>query len=104
MPHSEGGAPGFAGGLTTAAAPRVRRRRSRVNAPAKSPSEGRRCGQSDAEGALKAVERMSWLQAGIDGLVSRYQNEARDFRKQAFRLRILSVCLVAVVTVLLTSA
>ena len=53
---------------------------------------------------MKAVERMSWLQAGIDGLVSRYQNEARDFRKQAFRLRILSVCLVAVVTVLLTSA
>jgi len=50
---------------------------------------------------LKAVERLSWLQTEIDGLVSRYQNEARDYKKQAFRLRIVSVCLAAVVTVLL---
>lgn len=50
---------------------------------------------------MNAVERLKWLQAEIDVLVSRYQNDSRDYKKQAFRLRIVSVLLAAIVTVLL---
>ena len=50
---------------------------------------------------MKAVERLNWLQSDIDVLVGRYQADARDYKKQAFRLRIVSVLLAAIVTVLL---
>lgn len=50
---------------------------------------------------MKAVERLNWLQAEIDVLVGRYQNDSRAYKRQAFRLRIVSVFLAAIVTVLL---
>ena len=50
---------------------------------------------------MKAMERLNWLQAEVDLLVSRYQNDSRNYKKQAFRLKIVSVFLAAIVTVLL---
>jgi hypothetical protein len=50
---------------------------------------------------MKAAERLNWLQAEIDVLVGRYPNDSREYKKQAFRLRIVSVFLAAIVTVLL---
>jgi hypothetical protein len=50
---------------------------------------------------MKALERLNWLQAEIDLLVGRYQKDSRDYKKLAFRLKIVSVLLAAIVTVLL---
>jgi len=50
---------------------------------------------------MKAVERLTWLQKEVDTLVSRYQRDSSLYKKQAFRLKIISVCLAAVITVLL---
>jgi len=50
---------------------------------------------------MNAVERLTWLQKEVDTLVSRYQREAAIYKQQAFRLRIISVFLAAIITVLL---
>ena len=50
---------------------------------------------------MKAVERLTWLQKEVDTLVSRYHSESSLYKKQAFRLKITSVCLAVVITVLL---
>jgi hypothetical protein len=50
---------------------------------------------------MKPVERLNWLQTEIDQLVSRYQRESAQYKKQAFRLRIISVFLAAIITILL---
>jgi hypothetical protein len=50
---------------------------------------------------MKAAERLVWLQKEIDDLVSRYQREAVRFKKEAIVLRITSVLLAALITVLL---
>ena len=46
-------------------------------------------------------ERLIWLQKEIDNLVGRYQIEARYYKKVAFRLKILSVLLSAIITIFL---
>jgi hypothetical protein len=50
---------------------------------------------------MKPVERLNWLQTEIDQLVSRYQRESAQYKKQAFRLRIISVFLAAIISILL---
>lgn len=50
---------------------------------------------------MKATERLSWLQQEVDTLVHRYQRESEQYKQEAFRLKIVSVFLAAVVTVLL---
>ncbi|HUP60807.1 MAG TPA: DUF4231 domain-containing protein [Thermoanaerobaculia bacterium] len=50
---------------------------------------------------MKSAERLEWLQREIDTLVTRYQSESARFKKEAFRLKIVSGFLAAIVTVLL---
>jgi Protein of unknown function (DUF4231) len=50
---------------------------------------------------MKAVERLNWLQTEVDNLVGRYQRDSRDYKRQASRLKLVSVFLSAIVTVLL---
>jgi hypothetical protein len=50
---------------------------------------------------MKSVERLTWLQAEVDDLVKRYQKESAQHKKEAVRLRIMSVLLAALITVLL---
>jgi hypothetical protein len=50
---------------------------------------------------MNPLERLNWLQAEIDLLVGRYQKDSREYKKLAFRLKIVSVLLAAIVTVLL---
>jgi hypothetical protein len=50
---------------------------------------------------MSAEKKLEWLTAEVDRLVTRYQGEASRHKKVAFRLRILTVFLSAIVTVLL---
>lgn len=50
---------------------------------------------------MKVIERLNWLQKEVDDLVGRYHRESARYKKQAFRLRIVSVCLAAIITVFL---
>jgi hypothetical protein len=50
---------------------------------------------------MKATERLSWLQKEVDDLVSRYQRESVHHKKRAFALRMISVSLAAIISVLL---
>jgi len=50
---------------------------------------------------MKAVDQLNWLQEEIDKLVEGYKSDAKLYKKQAFRLRIISVLLAAIITVLL---
>jgi hypothetical protein len=50
---------------------------------------------------MKSTERLECLRKDFDDLVNRYQPEAHQYKNQAFRLRIMSVVLASIVTVLL---
>jgi hypothetical protein len=50
---------------------------------------------------VKANEQLKWLQEEIDKLVNRYHRESSLYKRQAFRLKIVSVFLAAIITVLL---
>jgi len=50
---------------------------------------------------MKAVEQLNWLQDEIDKLVEGYKSDSKLYKKQAFRLKIISVFLAAIITVLL---
>ncbi len=50
---------------------------------------------------MKAAERLTWLQHEVDTLVDRYKSDSSLYKKQAFRLKIVSVCLAAIITILL---
>ena len=50
---------------------------------------------------MKPAERLEWLQTEIDNIVKRYKTESTHYKKSAFRLKIVSVFLAAIITVLL---
>ncbi|MEK6211970.1 MAG: DUF4231 domain-containing protein [Pseudomonadota bacterium] len=50
---------------------------------------------------MKATERLNWLQKEVDDLVGRYQRESARYKSNAFRLKIISVFLAAIISVLL---
>jgi hypothetical protein len=50
---------------------------------------------------MKAIDRLTWLQTEIDNLVERYHDECARYKREAFQLRIVSVILAAMITVLL---
>ena len=50
---------------------------------------------------MKPAERLDWLQKEVEDLVHRYQRDSSIYKKQALRLRITSVFLAAIITVLL---
>ena len=50
---------------------------------------------------MTTADRLLWLQAEIDKLVERYHDECTRFKREAFQLRIVSVILAALITVLL---
>lgn len=50
---------------------------------------------------MKSYERLECLKMDIEKLVTRYQSEAHQYKNQAFRLRIVSVVLASIITILL---
>ena len=50
---------------------------------------------------MNSAERLECLKQDIEKLVNRYQAEAHQYKSQAFRLRIVSVVLASIITILL---
>jgi hypothetical protein len=50
---------------------------------------------------MNPTEKLTWLHKEVDDLVDRYQRESTRYKKDAFRLRLISVLLAAVISVLL---
>jgi Protein of unknown function (DUF4231) len=50
---------------------------------------------------MNSFERLECLKRDIENLVTRYQAEAHQYKNQAFRLRIVSVVLASIITMLL---
>jgi hypothetical protein len=74
-----------------------------IDASISIPSSRVEQGTSPGQGGetMKSTERLECLRKDIDDLVNRYQSEAHQYKNQAFRLRIMSVVLASIVTVLL---